>query len=180
MSHEYVSFSFCCIYRGYNFEWKKAQSCLEELLSLELNELTKPIKVTFFNFDFQDPNTAFVTCAKLFVQYIQIFRSIERCYDQIVHPQKRILLRRLLDGIIGRILELKVEMVNLELSEYHYFDDILSEFKLTPTEMQIPIPKYYVMDAQSTIRDRHAFINSVRGQMDKPKFKVLNIYFFLL
>lgn len=51
---------------------------------------------------------------------------------QVVHPQKRRVLRHLLDGIMGRILELKNEMVLLELSEYHYFDDVLSDLKLTP------------------------------------------------
>ena len=33
---------------------------------------------------------------------------------------------------MGRILELKNEMVQLELLEYHYFDDILVDLKLTP------------------------------------------------
>ena len=50
----------------------------------------------------------------------------------MVHPQKRRVLRHLLDGILGRILELKNEMVLLEYSEYHYFDDVLSDLKLTP------------------------------------------------
>ncbi|KAL5964794.1 Dynein regulatory complex protein 11, partial [Taenia solium] len=112
-----------------------------------------------------DPRFAFITCAKLFVRYIQILRDVERCYDQIVHPQKRILLRKLLDGVIGRVLELKEEMVKLDLSEYHYFDDIILELKLTPSEIQVPIPKYFVVDAQNTIRDRQAFIASVRSQL---------------
>ena len=33
---------------------------------------------------------------------------------------------------MGRILELKNEMVQLELLEYHYFEDILVDKKLTP------------------------------------------------
>ena len=57
---------------------------------------------------------------------------MEQCYDQIVHPQKRRVLRHLLDGIMGRVLEIKNEMVLLELNEYHYFDDVLSDLKLTP------------------------------------------------
>ncbi|VDK33316.1 unnamed protein product [Taenia asiatica] len=56
-------------------------------------------------------------------------------------------------------------MVKLDLSEYHYFDDIILELKLTPSEIQVPIPKYFVVDAQNTIRDRHAFIASVRSQL---------------
>lgn len=93
-------------------------------------------------------------------------RHLERCYDQIVHPQKRLLLKKILDGILGRILELKQEMVNLELSDYHYFDDLLSDMKLTPADAQVPIPKYFVVDAEKVIRDRHAFISSIRNQIE--------------
>jgi len=68
----------------------------------------------------------------MYIKYIQIFRRLEQAYDQIVHPQKRRVLRHVLDGVMGRVLELKNEMVNLELCEYHYFDDVLSDLKLTP------------------------------------------------
>ena len=33
---------------------------------------------------------------------------------------------------VCRILELKHEMMNLEMLEFHYFDDILGDMKLTP------------------------------------------------
>jgi len=68
----------------------------------------------------------------MYIKYIQIFRRLEQAYDQVVHPQKRRVLRHVLDGVMGRVLELKNEMVNLELCEYHYFDDVLSDLKLTP------------------------------------------------
>ena len=81
---------------------------------------------------FQDRLAAFQLLATMYIKYIQIMRRLEQCYDQIVHPQKRRVLRHCLDGVMGRILELKHEMVNLEFSEYHYFDDVLSDLKLTP------------------------------------------------
>ncbi len=68
----------------------------------------------------------------MYVKYIQIFRGLEQSYDQIVHPQKRRVLRHVLDGVMGRVIELKHEMINHECSEYHYFDDVLSDLKLTP------------------------------------------------
>ncbi len=46
--------------------------------------------------------------SRLYLQYVHLLRTLETCYDQIVHPQKRILLRQLLEANIGRILELKV------------------------------------------------------------------------
>lgn len=33
---------------------------------------------------------------------------------------------------MGRVLELKNEMVEKEFSEYHYMDDVLHDLKLTP------------------------------------------------
>ena len=80
----------------------------------------------------QDRIAAFQLLATMYIKYIQIFRRLEQSYDQVVHPQKRRVLRHVLDGVMGRVLELKNEMVNLELCEYHYFDDVLSDLKLTP------------------------------------------------
>ena len=40
---------------------------------------------------------------------------------------------------IRRMLELKHEMVNLELLEFHYFDDILTDMKLTPVYYISPL-----------------------------------------
>jgi hypothetical protein len=57
---------------------------------------------------FQDRELAFASVSRLYVQHVRILCNLEDCYDQIVHPQKGILLRQLLDCTIGRILELKV------------------------------------------------------------------------
>lgn len=40
----------------------------------------------------------------------------------------------------NRVLEMKNEMVQLEFSEFHYFDDVLSDLKLTPVSL-----KHYVI-----------------------------------
>lgn len=36
---------------------------------------------------------------------------------------------------MGRILEIKNEMVEKEFSEYHYMDDIIQDLKLTPVSL---------------------------------------------
>ncbi|ETE56338.1 IQ and AAA domain-containing protein 1, partial [Ophiophagus hannah] len=63
-------------------------------------------------------------------------RRLEACHDQVVHPQKRLALRPLLESVLGRLLELKQELVELDLSEYHYMDHILEELKLTPVSQE--------------------------------------------
>jgi hypothetical protein len=109
---------------AYDDLWLRGQVELADLLPVELpKDPPKPEK---------DKLVAFQKFATMYIKYILIFRKLEESYDQIVHPQKRRTIRHLLDGVIGRVLELKNEMVTLELLEFHYFDDILSDMKLTP------------------------------------------------
>ena len=124
-----MSFSCSILYSYYQKQWAQAQESLTDLLAQEIPaEPPKPEK---------DRLTAFQNIATLYIKYLQIFRKLEQCYDQIVHPQKRRVLRHVLDGVMGRVLELKNEMVLLEFSEFHYFDDILSDLKLTPVSLDM-------------------------------------------
>lgn len=110
--------------RTYNQLWIRTQSELQTLIQDEnLASNAKPEKVYRdeqgnFSHDeakesglvplLQDREQSYRLVSKLYLQYVKIFRRLEECYDQIVHPQKRLLLRQLLDSTIGRILELKV------------------------------------------------------------------------
>ena len=61
-----------------------------------------------------------------------MFQKLEECYDQMVHPQKRRLLKSVLEATIGRVLELKNELMNFEASNFNFYDDILTAYKLIP------------------------------------------------
>ncbi|KAG8124608.1 hypothetical protein E2320_019866, partial [Naja naja] len=122
----------------YNKIWAEAQESLNCLLQKEIEEKSqKPLK---------DHLLVFQMLATFYIKYVQIFHNLESAYDQIVHPQKRLIIRQVLDGVMGRILELKNEMVELEFSEYHYFDDILQDLKLSPDNIEIPIPRYFIKE----------------------------------
>uniref|UniRef100_A0A1I8J6F6 ATPase_AAA_core domain-containing protein n=1 Tax=Macrostomum lignano TaxID=282301 RepID=A0A1I8J6F6_9PLAT len=141
-----------------------SQNGLVDLLESEkpsTNQKPEKDKVAFFQL-----------IASMYIKYIQILRKLETCYDQIVHPQKRIVLRNVLDGVLGRLLELKQEMVDLECLEYHFFDDILSDLKLTPNDVEMPIPKYFVLEQEKTLRSRQDLMARVLeriGQSDPAK-----------
>lgn len=45
---------------------------------------------------------------------------------------------------MGRLVELKNEMVELEYSEFHYFDDILQDFKMTPVSDIITLNRIHI------------------------------------
>ena len=108
----------------YNKLWDDAQLAVGDLLEIEVPP--KPAKPE------KDPTAFFQLLATMYIKYIQSFRRLEDCYDQVVHPQKRRLLRHLLDGVMGRLLEVKHQMVDVEKSDYHFIDDVLSDLKFAP------------------------------------------------
>jgi hypothetical protein len=111
--------------------WHQTQEALNSLLNNESQEMVEAQRNQVFIFQM---------LATFYIKYVQIFRNMENIYDQMVHPQKRILIRKILDAVMGRILELKNEMVELELSEFHYFDDVLQDLKLAPVSILLQVP----------------------------------------
>lgn len=76
--------------------------------------------------------------SSLYLHYLGLLRRFDTVYDQMVQPQKRRLLRRLLDGVAGRVLELKEELVRADLSETHCLDRVLQDLKFTPVGARPP------------------------------------------
>ncbi|XP_029004658.1 dynein regulatory complex protein 11 isoform X2 [Betta splendens] len=97
----------------------------------------------------------------LYVRYLQVFRQLDKVYDQVVHPQKRRAIRTILDGVIGRLLELKNEMVEKEFSEYHYMDDVLSDLKLTPVDLEIPIPRFFISECSKELQEQRMMLTNI-------------------
>ncbi|CAF0945186.1 unnamed protein product [Rotaria sp. Silwood1] len=142
---------------SYNKQWQDAQIAMVDMLAIETPEQPRLPE--------NDINAAFQLVATMFVKYVQIFRRLEQCYDQIVHPQKRRLIRVVLDGCMGRIIELKHEMISMDYSEYHYFDDILADLKLTPNDLDIPIPNYFVLERAQAIEKRERLLGQILARM---------------
>ncbi|XP_035582369.1 dynein regulatory complex protein 11 [Zalophus californianus] len=148
----------------YNKMWHQTQEALNSLLDKESQNIMESQNNQVFIFQM---------LATFYIKYVQIFRNLEDVYDQIVHPQKRILIRKILDGVMGRILELKNEMVELELTEFHYFDDILQDLKLAPQQLDIPIPKYFLKEKLEVIKGREKILAQILANtgLDIPEKK---------
>uniref|UniRef100_A0A3B4ZN18 IQ motif containing with AAA domain 1 n=1 Tax=Stegastes partitus TaxID=144197 RepID=A0A3B4ZN18_9TELE len=130
--------------------WADAQLELSRLLAEELPaEPLRPEK---------DRVVFFQRLATLYVRYVRTLRQLQEAYDLMVHPQKRRLIRRVLDSVVGRVLELKNEMVEKEFSEYHYMDDVLHDLKLSPAELEIPIPRYFLSERSKEVQQRKTMV----------------------
>lgn len=47
----------------------------------------------------------------LYIKYVQCYKILEDCYDQIVHPQKRVLLKEMLESTMLRVVEIKLNLI---------------------------------------------------------------------
>lgn len=104
----------------------------------------------------------------MYIKYIQIFKNLAEVYDQIVHPQKRRILQTLVDGTMGRVLELKHTLVDIDCSDYHYFDEILSDLQLTPEDIEIKAPRYFRRENLPQLREREKILDAVDADIMDP------------
>lgn len=134
----------------YDELWRVAQVLLVETIQADTAlQGAKPQK---------DRRKARDIVAALYVRYILTCNKLERCYDQVIQPQKRLLIKRSLNAALGRVLELKHELVKIDLSEHSYYDDTLIECGVTPQEAEIRVPSYYTRDRITEIERRRRFI----------------------
>lgn len=67
----------------------------------------------------------------LYVKYIQCYKFLEDAYDQLIHPQKRVLLKEMLESTMLRLVEVKANLIkyntmtNVIRSEYINLDEVL-------------------------------------------------------
>ena len=109
--------------------------------------------------------------ANLYVRYILSFKKLEECYDQMVHPQKRIDLRKVLDSVMARILELKAELITYEGTDLLNIEDVLMDFKLMPTDIELPVPRFFVNERKKELEERSKLLDALASQYSSLGFE---------
>uniref|UniRef100_A0A8C8ZDA1 IQ and AAA domain-containing protein 1-like n=1 Tax=Prolemur simus TaxID=1328070 RepID=A0A8C8ZDA1_PROSS len=142
---------------AYQRLWESSHVTLQELLDRE-QPLLEPVPE-------RERQSFQYRVASLYLRYLGLLRRFDTIYDQMVQPQKRRLLRRLLDCVAGRVLELKDELVRVDLSESHCLDRVLQDLKLTPADLEVSIPKYFLLEQSSAIRERGQMLAEILSRM---------------
>uniref|UniRef100_A0A1A9WDF1 ATPase AAA-type core domain-containing protein n=1 Tax=Glossina brevipalpis TaxID=37001 RepID=A0A1A9WDF1_9MUSC len=91
---------------------------------------------------------------EFYIRYICLANKLEDVYDKIVQPQKRQLIRNLLDACLGRVIELKHDLVNIDVMEFSYNDRVIERLKLTPQDTELRIPRYFLRERRKEIEQR--------------------------
>ncbi|XP_037956231.1 dynein regulatory complex protein 11 [Teleopsis dalmanni] len=98
---------------------------------------------------------------EFYVRYIGIANKLEDVYDKMVQPQKLLLLRKLLDACLGRVIELKHDLVNIDLMEFSYNDEVTDRLKLTPIDTELHVPRYFLRERHKEIDHRNKTMNEI-------------------
>ncbi|NWR03023.1 DRC11 protein, partial [Paradoxornis webbianus] len=132
--------------------WADTQRELDTMLQREREEFLQPE---------EDSEKVMKMLATTYVQYLEILRHLEAAHAHLIHRQKRAAVRRVLDGVMGRLLEIKREMVALEKSECHHMDGILMDLKRVPEDIEIPIPEYFIKENLSVLQEREQYLHEI-------------------
>lgn len=98
---------------------------------------------------------------EFYLKYICLANKLEEVYDKMVQPQKRLLIRNILDACLGRIIELKHDLVNIDLMEFSYNDTVIERLKLTPTDTELRVPRYFLRERRAEIEHRNKTMHEI-------------------
>ncbi|XP_033336413.2 IQ and AAA domain-containing protein 1-like [Megalopta genalis] len=72
-----------------------------------------------------------------YLRYRNLVKRLIACHDQMVQTQKRDLIKRVLDCAVGRMLDYKKRIVDLNFSDYQWPDDFMKQLKYSPDDVEI-------------------------------------------
>lgn len=148
----------------YDEEWRKAQELLASTIQAEPTQAERRQQRKLL--------------AILYVKYIMTANKLAVVVDQIVQPQKRILARKLLEAVLGRILELKTDLVEADLNEWSHIGDVISELNVTPLQCEIQVPRCFLNERRKELNYKKNLIDNVLdklGFLEKVKSVCTNL-----
>jgi len=147
---------------SFDLQWKEAMVELIDQLELLDPVSSLPCNETLAT---QDPAEKMQHFATLYIRYLQIFRKLEESYDQMVHPQKRMDIKKALEAVIGRVLEVKEILVGLNRNvSFVNLDEVLVDLKLAPETLEVPVPKFFIEDHARALEEREKLLDVLLTQ----------------
>ncbi|KAK4877607.1 hypothetical protein RN001_010113 [Aquatica leii] len=135
----------------YNEIWAKAQNLLTATLQSEPTQA--------------DRREQRQLLASLYIRYILAANFLSECVDQVIQPQKRILIRKLLVATLGRILELKSDLVEADLCEWTHCGDIIETLRLTPLHCELQVPTCFKNEIKEQLEYQKQLIDNVLNKL---------------
>eukprot|EP00434_Breviolum_minutum_P029335 symbB.v1.2.025948.t1/scaffold2552.1/size76460/1 len=161
-----------------------------------MQELMEQVQIEYLPVDAKENGQhfepGFQHFALLYIKYLQIYRKLEECHDQMVHPQKRGSIKKVLKSTIIRILELKEQLITFNLRPLNrfvaldealllpslamlsfavnLFSQVLTDLKLNPETVEWKVPRYFLdgKECREEIEDKQHKIDHWLGVFGMP------------
>lgn len=80
------------------------------------------------------------------------------------HTHSLRVLKLMLDGVMGRVLEVYHSISKLSSSDYVLLENTLCDLKLKPQDVDIPIPAFFKRDNMKAIKDRYRVLDALNAK----------------
>ncbi|XP_021195509.3 dynein regulatory complex protein 11 [Helicoverpa armigera] len=87
--------------------------------------------------------TAVEVVSRVYCRYCEIYNKLCDCYDQMEQAQRRPWIKKIIDGVTCRIIELKRTLEEVEVFEYTYADNAFEQMLIQPQDVEIMCPFFY-------------------------------------
>ncbi|XP_012935147.1 dynein regulatory complex protein 11 [Aplysia californica] len=144
--------------KHYIKKWDLTQKDLNRIVRIERPK--KPVPAD------KEKKSAFGNISLRYIKYVRIYQRLEKCYDYMVHPQKRILIGKLLEGVTGRVVELREELIRLDICEYSFMGEVCQDLKLTLPDVEMRLSKYMALDKVVKVRKRMQMLDYILASMN--------------
>ncbi|CAH0716612.1 unnamed protein product, partial [Brenthis ino] len=81
--------------------------------------------------------------ARVYCKYCDIYNKLCDCYDQMEQIQRRPFIKKIINTVTCRLLELKATLEEIEVFEYTYPENALQQMLMVPQDIQILCPFHY-------------------------------------
>ncbi|CAK65698.1 unnamed protein product (macronuclear) [Paramecium tetraurelia] len=107
----------------------------------------------------------FVYYGKLYLFYVDAYKSLETCYDQLLHPQKRRLLKKMLENTMLRQIQIKQAMIfystqgNVIRSDFVNLHQVIFDEKRLIEDTEVSLPHYFSDEQNRKLAYRKQMLN---------------------
>ncbi|CAH2103386.1 unnamed protein product [Euphydryas editha] len=124
---------------SYYAQWLKIKDQIQNALAED--ERLQELASAFVGIKPQ--GTAVEIVARVYCKFCELYNKLCDCYDQMEQVQRRPYIRKLIDAITCRILELKSTLEEVEVFEFTYPDNALQQLIMVPQDIEILCPFHY-------------------------------------
>ncbi|XP_053624221.1 dynein regulatory complex protein 11-like [Plodia interpunctella] len=132
-----------------NKEYYEIWLKLKEQMNIAFAEDTRLQELAAAEVGIKPQGTAVEVVSRVYNKYCDIYNKLCDCYDMMGQVQRRAYVKKIIDAITCRILELKLTLEEVEVFEYTYPDNALQQMLMVPQDIQILCPFFYPFEMRS-------------------------------